>query len=477
MPVWVSDGREQTATNAERIPTMSERRLFRKLARFWPWLVLVLAVCPSIWWITTYEHDVDPEFPWVVRPTFSRYPPATYRLADAGDTIDHIAVYVASAALVVAGWGWFRNPRKPTWAAIFALSAAGFWHAATPGPLLDGWYGLGWRTIFEPRAGIGQRLTLLATAICVSALVLWALKGRSLRELWNTARARGVLGLSIVAASLIGLRQVGWLDREPFGFWPRWIFVWGLLAWALALARLAPKAPPHWWRGPILIGMVAISLGLDFAGRGLFWYQRPLHRLREVVPGRLYISAMPTYAGMRLAYERHHFRTIINLFPELTPEQSPHWPDELKFVREHGLKYVGNTSTDARGGEEFVAQTIALARDPASWPVLVHCHASMDRSPAWVGIYRFVVQGWPLADALRELEWHRGLRPKGSVTLLYVSVLPQLDPERAAHDPTLAILRECAASDKAQEGRVAVRAGEPSRESDNREKPATSSRR
>jgi hypothetical protein len=430
-----------------------------------------------VWWIRTYESDVDPEFPWVARPTFSRYPPAAYRLADAGDTIDHIAVYVSSSALVLAAWGWIRNPRKLLWAAAFALSAAGYWHAATPGPLLDGWYGLGWRTIFDTRAPVTQRLTLLGLATSIAAVVVLALRERPIRDLWSAARARGIEGLLIIAAVLLAVRQVGWLDCEPFGFWPRWIYVWGLLGWALMLARIAPKALRVWWRGPILIVLVAISLGLDFAGRELFRYQRPLHRLREIVPGHLYLSAMPTYGGLKLAHERHHFRTIIDLFPELTPEQSPYWKDELRFVREHGLNYVWNSTTDIQSGEDFVAQTVGVARDPASWPVLVHCHASMDRSPAWVGVYRFVVQGWPLIDVMRELEWHRGLRPRGSVTLLYNSVLPKLAPERAAHDPTVALLRQCAEGKAGAAARVAVRSGETRAENSGQRAATTGSRR
>jgi hypothetical protein len=292
------------------------------------------------------------------------------------------------------------------------------------------------------------------------ALVAKALIAERPLTIWTTARARGALGLSIFAALSMVLRQIDWFDREPIGFWPRWIFVWGLLAWALALLRMAPKAAPSWSRGAILAVLVTISIGLDFAGRGLFWYQRPLHRLRAIVPGRVYISAMPTFAGLKLAQERHHFRTIINLFPELTPEQSPHWNDELRFVREHGLNYVGNTSTDGTGGEEFVAQTLNIARDPSYWPILVHCHASMDRSPAWMGIYRFVVQGWPLVDAIKDIERHRGLRPKGSVTLLYTSILPWLAPERSAQDPTLAVLRDCAAGKAGPRARLAIRSGQ-----------------
>ena len=107
----------------------------------------------------------------------------------------------------------------------------------------------------------------------------------------------------------------------------------------------------------------------------------------------------------------------------------------------------------------FVARTLKLAQDPAAWPILVHCHASMDRSPAWMGLYRFVVQGWPLADAIREIEHHRGLRPKASVTLLYNRVLPKLAPERAATDPTAAILRKNAQGTVDPVAQLAVRPG------------------
>ena len=72
-----------------------------------------LTTIPSVWYVLDYENDVDPELPAVVRPTFNRYPPAAYRFAEAGDTIDHVAVYVSSAALVLAAWGWFRNARSP----------------------------------------------------------------------------------------------------------------------------------------------------------------------------------------------------------------------------------------------------------------------------------------------------------------------------------------------------------------------------
>src|SRR4029079_10338505 len=92
----------------------------------------------------------------------------------------------------------------------------------------------------------------------------------------------------------------------------------------------------------------------------------------------------------------------------------------------------------------FLDLTLDVARDPSAWPILVHCHGSRDRSPAWMGIYRFVVEARPLAEVLAEIEQHRGYRPKASVTLLYNRVLRPRAPGHYAADPTAALLRSCA---------------------------------
>ena len=68
----------------------------------------------------------------------------------------------------------------------------------------------------------------------------------------------------------------------------------------------------------------------------------------------------------------------------------------------------------------------------------------MDRTPAWVGIYKFVVEGRPLDEIFRFMEGHRGLRPKATVTLLYNRVLPRLAPERCMNDPFSALFHRCA---------------------------------
>ena len=145
--------------------------------RIWPWLVLALATLPAVWYVLDFESDIDPEFPRVVRPTFNAYPPPAYRFAEAGDTIDHIAVYVAVGGHRALGMGPVPgHAERRLWLAAMALSLAGFWHAATPGPLMDGWHGLGWRTILNPDApGAPSSGSSRRRAAGVLVLILWAL--------------------------------------------------------------------------------------------------------------------------------------------------------------------------------------------------------------------------------------------------------------------------------------------------------------
>jgi hypothetical protein len=253
--------------------------------------------------------------------------------------------------------------------------------------------------------------------------------------------------LWIAALFLVIARQFEIPGVEPQGYWPRWAMIWGLLAFDLALLiACAPvlRSMP----GPLLVVPILLSfwLVLVVAAVGLTWYHRPLARLKVVEPGRIYISAMPTRRGLEVAFARRPFRTIINLFPEDTPLRSPALPAELRFAREHGIHYFGSPSDGSEAASsQFLDQTLALAQDPAAWPILVHCHGCMDRSPAWMGIYRFVVQKQPLRDVMQEIERHRGYRPKASVILLYNRVLPPRAGPRYWSDPTAMLLRECAA--------------------------------
>jgi hypothetical protein len=321
------------------------------------------------------------------------------------------------------------------------------WHASTPGPTFDGWHGLGWRVILDSSAPTGLRIALATAWGALSLVVIGSLLRK--RSQWaglvSTAQAMGIRNLLIASVVLVALRQFEIPGVEPVGYWPRWSLILGLLAFDLALIKALAQIPtPNRSRRRLALSLSVTAVGwlvLVVGGVAVTWYHRPLSRLRTVEPGKIYISAMPTKRGLEVAQARHHFKTIINLFPEDTPLRSPILPDELEFAKKHGIHYLGSPS-DELSSDRFLDETLALARDPNAWPILVHCHGCMDRTPAWMGIYRFVVQGKPLKEILTEIEQHRGHRPKASVTLLYNRVLAPRAPEHYAQDPTAKVLQK-----------------------------------
>jgi protein tyrosine phosphatase (PTP) superfamily phosphohydrolase (DUF442 family) len=421
------------------------------LRRLAPWFILAMLIWPAFWHVVDFPEDADVEYPGVIRPTFSKLPPPVYRLAEPGDTIDRIGIYTSSAAIVLATlglWASLRRLGRPgLWPSALAIAVAAFWYAANPGPTFDGWHGLGWTALRHPQTPTPLRLVLAAAALILAGAVAIPLAARwpRRRELWRLLRERRSAGLIAFALVGVAVRQVEIPGVEPAGYWPRWAFVWALIAFGLAMVRLFPRPATRSWRfrGGVGVLGVAAWYALVVGGIWLTWYHRTLARLRAVVPGKIYMSAMPTPRGLAIAQARHHFKTIINLFPEDTEFRSPNFPAELAFARSHGIHYVVSPS-DVASSDAFLDETLRLAQDPSAWPILVHCHACMDRTPAWMGIYRFVVQGRPLDEIMREIEGHRGYRPKASVILLYNRVLQPRAPERYAGDPTAALLRRCA---------------------------------
>src|SRR5438105_14717579 len=112
-----------------------------------------MAVWPAFWHALDFPDDIDPEYPAVQRPTFSRRPPPAYRLAEPGDTIDRIAIYVSAIAVVLSISGAiFGRANRRRWLASTAVALSALWFAATPGPTFDGWHGLGFQAIADSSA-------------------------------------------------------------------------------------------------------------------------------------------------------------------------------------------------------------------------------------------------------------------------------------------------------------------------------------
>src|SRR5437762_1548009 len=97
---------------------------------FWPWLVLALTVLPAFWHALDFPDDIDEDYPSVSRPTFSRWAPPAYRLAEPGDTIDRVAIYVSAAAVALSLVGaWRSRNGGGVWWSALGLSLGALWHA------------------------------------------------------------------------------------------------------------------------------------------------------------------------------------------------------------------------------------------------------------------------------------------------------------------------------------------------------------
>ncbi|MEI7921919.1 MAG: protein tyrosine phosphatase [Planctomycetota bacterium] len=408
-------------------------------------LFCALIALVAVWHALDFSHDFDPEYPGLNRDHYSRYAPFAYRLSEPGDTLDLTTLYLSSVGIGLSMILWVRRDRNQTCPAetsirtsLFGLCLAGFWIGAAPDPTPDGWHGLAWQAITRVSTPLHVKLILSLFAVMVLSLTFYPITrlGRTLYK----KTSHGWRCLALLAGICFCWRITNWPDPEPWGYWSRWamILTQSIVLGAL-LGRFQALPPiPTSSRRKVSKRLALSSLSLVFlviqAGFYLHWLHWPIPRFKVVIPGQIYVSAMPPPSGLALANDRHHFKTIINLFNEDTPLRHPNFPAELAYAESHGIRYI--RAQGKSYGSAYVQSTFDEVRKPENWPVLVHCHGNMDRTPAWLGMYRFIDQSWSLADVLAAIERHRGYRPKGGTTILYNDVLPILAPDRWATDPT-----------------------------------------
>ena len=108
---------------------------------------------------------------------------------------------------------------------------------------------------------------------------------------------------------------------------------------------------------------------------GLGVTHRPLARLHAVGPRAGSTSArLPSYrAPGDRARTGSTSRRSSTSSTRPRPRAARNHADEIRFVRERGLRYLGSPS-DGLESDRFLDETFALAQDPDAWPILVHCH-------------------------------------------------------------------------------------------------------
>jgi protein tyrosine/serine phosphatase len=133
----------------------------------------------------------------------------------------------------------------------------------------------------------------------------------------------------------------------------------------------------------------------------------PLENFGVVAPGCLYRSAQPRKSEFKWL-AKNGVRSIVSLRKE--------YDNGAERMQAYGFQYLylpirdnhAPTDAQARAFLEFV-------RDPAHWPVLIHCEHGMGRAGTMAALARYAIDGWPMETALREARSYRlfGFRLNG----------------------------------------------------------------
>jgi tyrosine-protein phosphatase SIW14 len=138
-------------------------------------------------------------------------------------------------------------------------------------------------------------------------------------------------------------------------------------------------------------------------------YEAQMRGFRVVREGVLYRSGQMTIEGLKRIVNDYRIKTLVTLRDTYVPGRPP--PDlvEERFCIAEDIRHVRipPRSWDAPEGvapaDEGVHTFLEVMKDPANYPVLVHCFAGIHRTGAFVAVYRMELEHWSNAQALNEM--------------------------------------------------------------------------
>jgi tyrosine-protein phosphatase SIW14 len=154
--------------------------------------------------------------------------------------------------------------------------------------------------------------------------------------------------------------------------------------------------------------------GLIVAGPLVYakYRHHALRHFHVVEEGILYRSGQLTLDGLKRLIHDRGIKTVITLRDAAQPGNPAPDLEEEKYCRSQELNYLrippqpwwasDGSVPAARGVKQFVE----VLRDPANYPVLIHCFAGIHRTGAYCAVYRMEFHHWDNARAIAEVVAH-----------------------------------------------------------------------
>jgi hypothetical protein len=166
----------------------------------------------------------------------------------------------------------------------------------------------------------------------------------------------------------------------------------------------------RWALVTALVGIIGVAPVVYF--RYLYGHGK---RLRVVVPGRVYRGGQLTADGLADAVRRHGLRCVVNVqdeFPD--PDLDCHFlgcrtVKEKAWCEKLGVRYVHlkpeliSRKLVPQCRPPAIDEFLALMDDPATYPVLIHCHAGLHRTGVLIAVYHMEYEGWTPAQAWADM--------------------------------------------------------------------------
>lgn len=162
-------------------------------------------------------------------------------------------------------------------------------------------------------------------------------------------------------------------------------------------------------RLPFVLALAAVAAGVGGAG-AVLWHKVVRHyvvarNFGVVEEGRIYRSGRIKPVIIERLHRKHGLRTIVDLgaYHDGSPqEQAEQEVAERLGITRHRFQLSG----DGTGDPNSYLAAVSLMADPANHPLLLHCSAGSERTGTTVILYRHLVQGTPIRDAVPEALEH-----------------------------------------------------------------------